>query len=137
MQEKSLADGVEVAKPRNVYSQQFDSDGKRGLLVFVSMAIAVAAYGVMAPAFDYKDIASNYSSFDIQRFLWSALIGISYPVVGAIVVKLCALLRKVAYLGEVEPWSKDTVIWLALAWPITMLISMFVYPCLFFVNLLF
>jgi len=118
-------------------AEKENTDGVRGLLVIVSMVVAILAYGALSTTRDFHDIAVNYSSFELGRFAWSVFIGIAYPIVGALVVKLCALLRQAAYLGKVEPWSKNTVIWLALVWPITFIFCLFVYPCLFFINLLF
>ena len=128
---------TESTGPENTSTLQDNSDGVRVLLVLVSVVVAVLAYGALATTHDFENIAVNYSSFEIGRLVWSALIGIAYPIVGAIVVKLCALLRQVAYLGKVNSLSKDKIIWLALVWPITILFSLFVYPCLFFINLLF
>ncbi|MBV5310487.1 hypothetical protein [Chromatium okenii] len=97
-----------------------DTDTKWVLILLVLMSFAVAFFAY----------------FIIGAVVWSTLIGISYPIAGAIVVKFCILLRRIACPDEIDP-SQDSILWLTLIWPITLVVSLFLYPGLFFINLLF
>ncbi len=97
-----------------------DTDTKWVLILLVLISVAVAFFA--------------YSKLGVV--ISSALIGISYPIVGAIVVKFCTLLRKIACPDEID-FSEGTILWLTSIWPITLVVSLFLYPGLFFIHLLF
>jgi len=68
---------------------------------------------------------------DINSIVVAGLFGLGagllYPVVGAVVVRLCEGLKLWAYQGDIERWSKRQKITLGALWPVTLITSLTTY----------
>jgi hypothetical protein len=112
-----------------------DNFGAKFVLILISLVTGWVAYGLQGP--EGLLFSDRYDRFQTGRFMYAAGVTLLYPIVGAITVRICALIRKIAHLGKAEPWDEDFILFLAIVWPITLVVSIVLYPCLLITNLLF
>lgn len=113
-------------------------------LILVIVSLAIAFFVFKALAIDYH-LAYNAAGEKYRRILMSPehafaiAVGVlfGYPITGAVVVRFCALLRQSAYAEPPEPWGRFEQICYATIWPVTLVFSLAIYPCLALLRLLF
>ena len=110
-----------------------DSSGKfKAWLIAMSLLAGLVAYDLLAE----PDVTA-FSSFGVKRFLIAAGIALGYPIAGAVAVKLCALMRHMAYPKDNGELTVEGKLLAGAFWPLALLISFVYYSFLAIIHRLF
>lgn len=121
-----------------------DHEGAKSLLIIVSLIAGLALFfyrsSELIPA-DQRVSGDDPLRFNFSDILTTipltVVVFILYPVVGAFIVALCRLLRSWGHKGNANDWDKGERIFYAAVWPITLCVSVILYPSLGIINRLF
>ena len=122
----------------------------KGFLIFISLLVGLLAWSILA--FDITEQTKRVTigggcagekqevekvthrpEFNLKGSLIGVPIGLFvaflYPVIAALIIRLCEEMKSWAYCGQVEEWDRDFQLFLGAFWPLTLICCIIV--CLF------
>jgi hypothetical protein len=109
--------------------------GKKVLMVLASLAMGYFILFVQVGGDILYKV--QWENLTLAKLGVSILTALAYPIIGAFMVRFCELLRGWGTKGEYSIWDSGERLFFGAIWPLTLTLSLIVYPFLGIINRLF
>lgn len=102
--------------------------GLKATMVILSLLVGIGVFSILLGK-DHRGEA-NFENFTFTKLGISICIMFAYPLVGAVAIRLCELLRMWGTKGAHYKWNDEERLFYGAFWPVTTTVSLVIYPFL-------